>query len=132
VPKEAKIEPILVATGTTADALCAGEAFIRALAPAASLTVAETADRPTESAVAVLPEVEVILPLENLIDREAEAARHRKALADLDRQLSGHQAKLNNASFVANAPPAVVEQTRAKVAELLTQRATVAALLGEG
>jgi valyl-tRNA synthetase len=79
-----------------------------------------------------LPEVEIILPLENLIDRDAESARHKKTLADIDRQLSAHQAKLSNESYVKNAPAAVVEQTRAKVNELIAQRASVAALLGEG
>ena len=122
VPKEAKVAPILVASGTTADRLRQGEPFIRGLAPAASLTITESADRPAECAVAVLPEVEVILPLEGLIDKEAEAARHRKTLADIDRQIAGHQTKLNNESFVKNAPAAVVEQTRAKLAELLAQR----------
>jgi valyl-tRNA synthetase len=132
VPREAKIEPILVASGTTAARLEAGAPFIRALAPAARLTVTAAAQRPAECAVAVLPEVEVILPLATLIDRDAEAARHRKTLADIDKQLTGHLAKLHNAAFVANAPPAVVESARAKVAELQAQRATVAALLGQG
>jgi valyl-tRNA synthetase len=77
-----------------------------------------------------LPGVEVILPLEGLIDKEAEVARHRKTILDIDKQLSGHLAKLNNASFVANAPAAVVEQARAKVAELQAQRAGVEKLLG--
>ena len=132
VPREAKIEPILIASGATAARLEAGASFIRALAPAARLTITAVADRPAECAVAVLPEVEVILPLGGLIDKEAELARHRKTLADLDRQLSGHLAKLNNAAFVANAPPAVVEAARAKVAELQAQRAAVATLVGQG
>jgi len=132
VPKEAKVAPILIASGATAERLRRGESFIRGLVDAASLTVTASADRPSGCAVAVLPEVEVVLPLEGLIDKGAETARHRKALADIDRQLTGHQTKLNNESFVNNAPAAVVEQTRAKVTELLAQRAAVAALLGEG
>jgi valyl-tRNA synthetase len=132
VPASAKVAPILIARGETADFLRMGEPYIRALSSAASLTITENAERPAESAVAVLPEVEVILPLGGLIDKEAEAARHRKTLADIDRQLAGHQGKLNNAAFVANAPPAVVEQTRAKVGELLAQRAAVEELLGAG
>jgi valyl-tRNA synthetase len=132
VPREAKVEPVLVASGATADRLRQGEPFIRALTPAAALTIAADAERPAESAVAVLPEVEVILPLADLIDKEAEAARHRKALAEIDKQLNGHQAKLNNPAFVANAPPVVVEQARAKAADLLAQRATLEKLLGGG
>ena len=131
VPASAKVAPWLLASGAVADRLRAGESVIRALAPAASLTIAESADRPAESAVAVLSGVEVILPLADLIDKDAEAARNRKALADLDRQLAAHQAKLGNEAFVQNAPPAVVAQARAKIDELLARRASVAALLGE-
>ena len=70
--------------------------------------------------------------MEGLIDKEAERVRLRKTLADLDRQITGHQTKLNNESFVNNAPVAVVDQTRARLTELLAQRAAVSALLGEG
>ncbi len=89
VPKEAKITPIIVSNQRTRDILTLGEPFIRALAPAASLTLVESIDRPAASATAVLADFEVILPLEGLIDRDAERARHRKALADLDKQLAG-------------------------------------------
>ena len=44
--------------------------------------------------------MEIILPLADLIDKEAEAARLRKTLADLDRQLASVQAKLRNESFI--------------------------------
>ncbi|MFO0907137.1 MAG: class I tRNA ligase family protein [Isosphaeraceae bacterium] len=130
VPAAAKVHPILVASGRAADRLKQGQAFIQALAPAASLTITDEPSRPAECAVAVLPDVEVILPLEGLIDKGAELARHRKSLADLDRQISGHRAKLENAAFVANAKPEVVEATRTKVAELEAQRLAVAALIG--
>ena len=129
VPTVAKVSVILVASGETAARLRQGEPFIKSLAPAASLTITETAERPAECAVAVLPEVEVILPLENLIDKEAEAARHRKSLADLDKQIAGHKNKLANESFVANAPPAVVAQARQKIQELEAQREAVSKLL---
>ncbi len=131
VPKDAIISPILIASGSTADHLRLGESLIRALTPAANLTITAKADRPADSAVMVLPEFEVVLPLEGLIDKEAETARHRKELTEIDRQLVGHQAKLNNESFVANAPAAVVDQVRAKVSELLARRAAILALLGE-
>ena len=54
VPKEAKVAPILIASGTTADRLRQGEPFIRSLAPAASLTITMSARRPAECAVARL------------------------------------------------------------------------------
>ncbi len=106
-----------------------GSAYIRSLSPAASVTIVDTAiDRPPDCAVAVLPEAEIILPLAGLIDKEAELAKHRKTLADLERQIGGHRSKLANESFVARAPAEVVEQARAKLAELEAQREAVLAL----
>ena len=129
VPKEAKIAPILVAQGTVADWLRQGEPYLRSLPPAESVTIVESIERPADCAVAVLPEFEIILPLAGLIDKEAELARVRKSLADLERQIGSHRGKLGNESFVARAPAEVVEQTRAKLAELEAQREAVLELL---
>ncbi len=132
IPPAAKINPLIVASGEVAKALLEGASHIQTLANTESLRIVESAERPAGAAVVVLGDAEIILPLDGLIDVEAEKARHKKALADIDKQLTGHQTKLQNASYVANAPTAVVEQTRAKVGELIAQRAAVAALLEEG
>ena len=66
----------------------------------------------------VLPEAEIILPLEGLIDKEAERRKLQKSLTDLERQMGGLRAKLANESFTARAPAEVVRETRAKLAEL--------------
>lgn len=131
VPPAAKIVPVFVAAGAVAQALRQGELHIKTLAGAESVWVVDSSEVPPDSAVAVLADSKIILPLAGLVDVEAELARHRKTLADIDKQLSSHQAKLNNESFVQNAPAAVVEQTRAKVNDLLTQRAAVEKLLGD-
>src|SRR5207302_1633015 len=102
---------------------------LRSLGPADSVTIVASAERPTECAVAVLPEVEIILPLSGLIDKEAELAKLRKTLADLERQIGGHRGKLGNQAFVDRAPAAVVDQARAKLAELESQREAVLQLL---
>ncbi len=132
IPPAGKINPIIVATGDVAEALRLGLDHLATLTNSASIEVVKTYDRPANVAVAVLADAEIILPLEGLIDPEAELARQRKTLADLDKQLAGPRAKLNNESFVAKAPEAVVAQMRAKLTELEVQRAAVAALLGEG
>jgi valyl-tRNA synthetase len=63
VPKEAKIAPVIVATGAVAEALRLGQAYIQALVGASSVTIATEAARPADSAVAVLGDDEIILPL---------------------------------------------------------------------
>jgi valyl-tRNA synthetase len=131
VPTAAKVAPIILAGEPVASILRSGEAFIRSLANASSVTIAERAERPKECAVAVLADAEILLPLEGLIDREAETARHRKALADLDKQLASIRGKLGNEGFVSRAKPEVVAQQRAKEAELAAQREAVLKLLGD-
>ncbi len=113
VPKDARTAPIIIAQGGVALALKSGEPFLRSLAPAESVTIVPAVHRPAECAVAVLPEMEIILPLEGLIDHEAERAKRRKMLADVERQIGALSAKMGNESFVARAPAEVVEQTRA-------------------
>jgi valyl-tRNA synthetase len=131
VPKEARIEPILVARGAVMASLAQGEAFLKSLLPALSVTIVSDVERPADCAVAVLPDVEVILPLKGLIDHEAERTKQRKALADFERQIGALKTKLSNESYVARAPAEVVAETRAKLAELESQRAAVSSLLQE-
>src|SRR5262249_36728333 len=135
VPKDAKVTPIIVASGPVAEMLRQGERFLRSLPPAEAVTILDSAsafDRPADCAVAVLPEAEIIIPLAGLIDKEAELAKHRKTLAELERQIGGHRSKLANESFVARAPAEVVDQTRSKLTELEAQREAVLALVGGG
>ncbi len=130
VPKEAKVAPILLADEPAAGRLRLGVDLIRGLTNAAAVTISASAQRPANSGSTVLPEIEVILPLDGLIDREAELIRNRKALTDLDKQLAGVLAKLSNESFTARAPADLVARQRARLTELEGQRAAVLALLG--
>jgi valyl-tRNA synthetase len=129
VNDKSKIHPIIIADGPIAAILRSGEAFIRSLTNSETLTIAAQADRPTDCAVAVLGDAEILLPLEGLIDKEAELARLRKAKADTEKQLVGVDSKLNNASFTSKAPADVVEKLRVKRTELLAQLGTIEAAI---
>ena len=60
----------------------------------------------------------IYLPLEGLIDMQAEAVRIKTELDKLRGFLAGVCAKLSNESFVSKAPAAVIDQQRAKQKEL--------------
>ncbi|MCL2105255.1 MAG: class I tRNA ligase family protein [Kiritimatiellaeota bacterium] len=60
----------------------------------------------------------IYLPLEGLVDVQAEAARVKAELEKMRGFLNGVNAKLANEGFVSKAPPAVIEQQRAKRQEL--------------
>ena len=70
-----------------------------------------------ESAVALLGELRILVPMAGLIDVAAEAARLEKRIAKLGEDLGRTERKLANPSFVANAPSTVVEQERTRIAE---------------
>jgi valyl-tRNA synthetase len=130
IAERAKIAPIFIASGEVAAALRQGEPSIRSLAGAESIRVVDRIDdRPPHSATFVFTDSEVIVPLQGLIDLQAERAKHHKSLSDLEKQLAAVRAKLANEGFVARAPRDVVDQQRAREAELEIQRAAVEALL---
>ncbi len=60
---------------------------------------------------------ELSVPLAGMVDLDKERARLGDELAQLDKQLSGLEARLSNEKFISKAPPAVVEGERARAAE---------------
>jgi valyl-tRNA synthetase len=79
-------------------------------------------DKKRASAVAVGAGFEVRVGLAGAVDVQAELARIAKEIAKLEQDLAGVLKKLDNPSFVAKAPPEVVEKDRARADELREKR----------
>jgi valyl-tRNA synthetase len=111
--------PVLLAGATAADLerLARTRHYLERLANVDGLAPLPAGAPEPESAVALLGTLRILVPMAGLIDVAAEAARLAKRLAKLRADLARTEAKLGNASFVANAPPAVVAQERARLAE---------------
>ncbi|PYK60226.1 MAG: valine--tRNA ligase, partial [Verrucomicrobia bacterium] len=60
---------------------------------------------------------ELFLPLEGLVDVEAEKARLRKELAKIEGEIEKVQSKLNNSKFVQKVPPSVLEEHKKRLAD---------------
>ena len=73
------------------------------------------------SAAAVVGELKLLVPLEGLVDLDAERTRLDKEIKRVEAEIGKCNGKLGNATFVQNAPPAVVEQERARLADWNTQ-----------
>ena len=71
----------------------------------------------------------VSLPLAGLIDVEAERAKLKKELADIEKWIAGTAGKLKNERFVANAPEQVVANARAQLADLEAKKQRTEELL---
>ena len=66
----------------------------------------------------VVGEATLVLPLGDIIDLAAERARLEKEIAKAETEAGKMEARLNNPGFVAKAPEEVIEESRARVAEL--------------
>jgi len=72
---------------------------------------------PRQAAVHTEPDVDVVLPLEGVIDLDAERERIEKDLAKARKELEGYRRKLANEGYVSKAPAAVVEETRSRAVD---------------
>jgi valyl-tRNA synthetase len=59
------------------------------------------------------------LPLQGIVDVDAEKARLTKEIAKLNGEASKLEAKLNNSDFIVRAPEEVVEESRERLGETL-------------
>ncbi len=69
--------------------------------------------------------VQFFVPMEGMIDTEAEKARIQAEIARYEGFLKGVNAKLGNERFVANAPAAVVENERKKLSDATQKLASL-------
>lgn len=70
--------------------------------------------KPEHSAAIVLADLEIYIPLEGLIDLEAERDKLEKEIERLQGQLQGVMGKLSNENFVSRAPKHIVEKEKEK------------------
>lgn len=70
-------------------------------------------------------EAAILIPLKGVVDFEAERSRLQKELEALNKNLEGYSRKLNNESFVAKAPAAVVAEEKRRQAEAQENKAKV-------
>jgi valyl-tRNA synthetase len=91
--------------------------FLQTLAKLESIEILTDEANAPESAVALVGEMKVLIPMAGLIDKDAEMARLTKEIDKLKGEIKRLSGKLNNESFVAKAPEAVVAKEREKLAE---------------
>ncbi len=73
------------------------------------------------SAVALLGNLEILVPMKGLIDPTAELERLAKKLRKAEIDFSKLEAKLSNSQFAKNAPPEVVAKDQQRLEELRTE-----------
>ncbi len=102
------------------------------LAFAEPLTVDPDAVKPEQALTAIISEgVEVYLPLEGVVDVEAETSRLEKEVEQLLAEIKRTEGKLNNEEFIRKAPPEVVGKERARREEQESRLSKLRQRLGE-
>jgi valyl-tRNA synthetase len=71
-----------------------------------------------ESAIALVGDLKVLIPMSGLIDKDAELARLDKEIQRLIKEVPRLEGKLSDEGFLAKAPEAVVAKERARLDDL--------------
>ncbi|GKT12457.1 MAG: valyl-tRNA synthetase [Thiomicrorhabdus sp.] len=90
--------------------------FLQSLAKLESINIIDDESTAPESAVALVGDMKVLIPIAGLIDKDAELGRLKKEIGKLQGEIKRLSGKLNNQGFVAKAPEAVVANERTKLA----------------
>ena len=81
------------------------------------ITVLDDERDAAESAVTLIGDMKVLIPLAGLIDKDAELARLAKEIEKASANIMRTQGKLSNTNFTDKAPAAVVDKEREKLTQ---------------
>ena len=133
VPPKARLHATLVCGSSGSSGILEQHArFLRELAGVEHPTITlDAARRPGGiTASTVVGDVEVFVPLGDVIDIAAERTRIKKDVDKAKKEADGVEKKLGNEAFVARAPVEVVEENRTRLSETRERIGRLEAALG--
>ena len=115
-----KLLPVLLQDGSPSDQtfLTNNTSYLKKLGRLESITWLNPADTTPESAIALVGELKILIPMAGLIDKEAELARLEKEIQKILNDLPRVEGKLSNPTFIDKAPPEVIDKEKTKLADL--------------
>jgi valyl-tRNA synthetase len=106
---------VIVRTDTLADTIPAVESHICKIANVDSITVQPASAEAADDVMSqVITGGDILVPLDELVDKAAEIERLEKEKKRLEGEVMRVEKKLANQGFVSKAPAAVVEEERSK------------------
>ncbi|WP_456379537.1 valine--tRNA ligase [Thiolapillus sp.] len=93
----------------------ANQHYLNFLAKTESVRILEADEEAPEAAMALVGEMKLLIPLADLIDKDAELKRLKKELAKLQSEVERAEKKLSNPGFTDKAPETVVRKEREKL-----------------
>lgn len=121
VPPSSKAKMIINAGGDIPSGIQKHERIIQALCNIEEIEYEQDAVKPPQSAVAVVKDIEIYIPLGGLIDVRVEEDRLLKRKNELKGIIDIIRKKLNNQDFLTRAPEQVVQKERTKLEEIVKE-----------
>ncbi len=118
VPPSRKADMIIKTNASEAKILQEYETIIKYLCKINTVSYDKNAAKPLQSAVAVVKDLEIYIPLGGLIDFRLEEKRLLKRKTELADILNKIRNKINNQEFLTRAPENVVQREREKLDEI--------------
>ena len=98
-------------------------AFLTSLAKLSELKALKDGEEAPMSATQLVGEMEVLVPMAGLIDKDKEIARLSREVEKLNKEVARFEGKLSNEKFVGKAPAAVIEKEKAKLEDARSAKA---------
>ena len=92
--------------------------YLQKLARLESIACLQPSESAPESAIALVGNLKLLIPMAGLIDKEVELARLDKEIQRIENDLPRVEGKLSNPAFVDKAPDEVIEKEKAKLADM--------------
>ena len=118
IPPGAQIEVLLVPEGKAQDYLKRNLKHLKKLARAKEVLIEPGASAPPHSVTSVLSSVTVYVPMEELIDIDAERQRMEKSIKKLAQEVARIENMLANENFLTKAPQMVVDENLSRLKEM--------------
>lgn len=117
-----KMLPVYFNNGSSQDKqrLENNQQFLSKLAKLDSVTWLNQDEEAPMSATALVGDMEILVPMAGLIDKDAELSRLNKEAEKLQKELMKVKGKLNNEKFISKAPEEVVAKEKSRLEEMET------------
>ena len=123
IPDEKEVKVMINVSGEKLrETLEKNTGLFQELSKVGEIKVASEIERPSHAARRVLEDLEVLVPLEGLIDIEKERKRIREEVEKLEDQLETSNQKLNDEDFLSKAPKEIVDKEKEKAEEFKDKR----------
>ena len=77
------------------------------------------------STTQLVGDMEIMVPMAGLVDKDAEIARLSKEIEELAKEVKRFEGKLNNERFISKAPADVVQKEQAKLEAARSSKTTL-------